>query len=125
MVARKPWPKRGRVRLRPIIMTTAAIVCAMLPLLFGQGAGAELRAPIAAVLVGGNITSTLLTLVIVPVVYNFFDWGSALVTGVLRKVLGIKPRQDEDAAGKGPGGAGQLPLPGVACSPGLSANRSA
>ncbi|GAB4449083.1 MAG: efflux RND transporter permease subunit [Anaerolineae bacterium] len=63
----------GRVRLRPILMTVFAIVFALLPLLFGSGAGAEIRAPIAAVLIGGNISSTLLTLLLVPVMVNFFE----------------------------------------------------
>lgn len=67
----------GRVRLRPILMTVFAIVFALLPLLFGTGAGSEIRAPIAAVLIGGNISSTLLTLLLVPVMYYFFEWFSA------------------------------------------------
>jgi len=63
----------GRLRLRPILMTTVAIVGSLLPVLLGTGAGAEIRAPLAAVVIGGNISSTLLTLILVPVIYNFFD----------------------------------------------------
>jgi HAE1 family hydrophobic/amphiphilic exporter-1 len=85
----------GRLRLRPIIMTTAALVFALMPLLFSFGAGSELRAPLAAVVVGGNITSTLLTLILVPVVYTFFDGGSALATRILRRVLGSQPQAEE------------------------------
>jgi HAE1 family hydrophobic/amphiphilic exporter-1 len=73
----------GRLRLRPILMTTAALVFALLPLLFGVSAGSETRAPLAAVVIGGNISSTLLTLILVPVVYNFFDWGGGLASTTL------------------------------------------
>ncbi|MCB0197340.1 MAG: efflux RND transporter permease subunit, partial [Anaerolineae bacterium] len=75
----------GRVRLRPILMTVFAIVFALLPLLFGTGAGAEIRAPIAAVLIGGNISSTLLTLLLVPVMYYFFDWITTALGGLRRR----------------------------------------
>jgi HAE1 family hydrophobic/amphiphilic exporter-1 len=92
----------GRLRLRPILMTTAAIVFALLPILLGRGAGAETRAPLAAVIIGGNITSTLLTLILVPVVYNFFDGGSGLVSGWLRKLFGSGPRPDEAEEDKAP-----------------------
>jgi HAE1 family hydrophobic/amphiphilic exporter-1 len=68
----------GRLRLRPILMTTAAIVGSLLPVLLGKGAGAEIRAPLAVVVIGGNISSTLLTLILVPVIYNFFDALSSL-----------------------------------------------
>ena len=67
----------GRTRLRPIIMTTAAMVFGMLPLALGIGAGGEMRAPMARAVIGGLITSTLLTLVVVPVVYTLLDDVSA------------------------------------------------
>jgi HAE1 family hydrophobic/amphiphilic exporter-1 len=63
----------GRLRLRPILMTTAAMVFGMLPVALGLGEGGEMRAPMAVCVIGGLITSTLLTLVIVPVVYTLFD----------------------------------------------------
>ncbi len=63
----------ARVRLRPILMTTLAMIFGMLPLAFEWGAGAEFRAPMARAVIGGLITSTLLTLVVVPVVYTFLD----------------------------------------------------
>jgi HAE1 family hydrophobic/amphiphilic exporter-1 len=63
----------GRIRLRPILMTTAAMIFGMLPLALGLGAGAEFRAPMARAIVGGLVTSTLLTLIVVPVVYTFLD----------------------------------------------------
>ena len=63
----------ARVRLRPILMTTLAMIFGMLPLAFAIGAGAELRAPMARAVIGGLVTSTLLTLVVVPVVYTYLD----------------------------------------------------
>ncbi|HXY39311.1 MAG TPA: efflux RND transporter permease subunit, partial [Vicinamibacteria bacterium] len=65
--------KAGSTRLRPIVMTTLAMIFGMLPLAFAIGAGAELRAPMARAVIGGLITSTLLTLVVVPVVYTYLD----------------------------------------------------
>lgn len=63
----------GRTRLRPIIMTTSAMIFGMLPLALALGQGAEMRAPMARAVIGGLITSTLLTLLVVPVVYSFLD----------------------------------------------------
>jgi HAE1 family hydrophobic/amphiphilic exporter-1 len=63
----------GPIRLRPILMTTFATVFGMLPLALGLGPGAEMRAPMARAVIGGMISSTLLTLVVVPVVYTILD----------------------------------------------------
>jgi HAE1 family hydrophobic/amphiphilic exporter-1 len=63
----------GPVRLRPILMTTLATVLALLPMAFGGGEGAESRAPMAIVVAFGLTMSTLITLVLVPVVYTIFD----------------------------------------------------
>jgi HAE1 family hydrophobic/amphiphilic exporter-1 len=63
----------GRIRLRPIIMTTMSMIFGMLPLAFALGEGAEQRAPMARAVIGGLITSTLLTLFVVPVVYSLLD----------------------------------------------------
>ncbi|HQX89341.1 MAG TPA: efflux RND transporter permease subunit [Moraxellaceae bacterium] len=63
----------GRTRLRPILMTTAAMVMGMMPLALGLGEGAEQRAPMAHAIIGGVVTSTLLTLIVVPVVYTYLD----------------------------------------------------
>ncbi|RPI22795.1 MAG: efflux RND transporter permease subunit, partial [Acidobacteria bacterium] len=69
----------ARVRLRPIVMTTTAMIFGMLPLAFEIGAGSEMRAPMARAVIGGLITSTLLTLIMVPVVYTFFDdWAARM-----------------------------------------------
>jgi len=61
--------KAGPVRLRPIVMTTLAMILGMLPSAIGTGEGGEFRAPISVATIGGLITSTLLTLVVVPVSY--------------------------------------------------------
>ncbi|QNM98342.1 efflux RND transporter permease subunit [Chitinimonas koreensis] len=63
----------GRVRLRPILMTTFAMIGGMLPLALALGEGSEQRAPMAHAIIGGVITSTLLTLVVVPVVFTYLD----------------------------------------------------
>ncbi len=63
----------GPIRLRPILMTTAAMIFGMLPVALALSEGGETRAPMAVVVIGGLITSTLLTLVVVPVVYLLFD----------------------------------------------------
>ena len=63
----------GRTRLRPIIMTTLAMIFGMMPLFLAIGAGAEGRAPMARAVVGGLLTSTLLTLLVVPVMYTLMD----------------------------------------------------
>jgi HAE1 family hydrophobic/amphiphilic exporter-1 len=63
----------GRTRLRPIMMTTLAMIFGMLPLALALGAGAEMRAPMARAVVGGLITSTFLTLLVVPVMYSVLD----------------------------------------------------
>jgi HAE1 family hydrophobic/amphiphilic exporter-1 len=65
--------KAGSTRLRPIVMTTLAMIFGMLPLALAIGAGAEMRAPMARAVIGGLITSTLLTLIVVPVVYTYLD----------------------------------------------------
>ncbi|NLP42187.1 MAG: efflux RND transporter permease subunit [Veillonellaceae bacterium] len=63
----------GVIRLRPILMTTMAMIFGMLPVALGWGAGAELRSSMGVVLVGGLITSTFLTLIVVPLVYLLID----------------------------------------------------
>ena len=70
----------GVVRLRPIIMTTASTILGMLPLALGFGAGAELRQPMAVAIIGGLLTSTLLSLIVVPVLYSLLeDWWVGLL----------------------------------------------
>ena len=81
-------------------MTTAALVFALLPLLLSATAGSEIRGPLAAVVIGGNITSTMLTLILVPVVYTFLDGGSNLATRIMRRMVGSDRRADEPEGGQ-------------------------
>ncbi|MEO5764993.1 MAG: efflux RND transporter permease subunit [Casimicrobiaceae bacterium] len=63
----------GQVRLRPILMTTAAMIGGMLPLALGLGESGETQAPMGRAIIGGVITSTLLTLIVVPVLFTYLD----------------------------------------------------
>ncbi len=83
----------GRTRLRPIVMTTLAMIFGMLPLFFGVGAGGEGRAPMARAVVGGLITSSVLTLIVVPVMYTYMDDFSGWLK---RKWKGGKYQQDSE-----------------------------
>ena len=69
------------MRLRPILMTTSAMIFGMLPLALGLGESGETQAPMGRAIIGGVITSTLLTLVVVPVIYTYldrvFEWRKA------------------------------------------------
>ncbi len=67
--------KAGATRLRPILMTTGTTVLGLLPMAMGLGEGSELRAPMALTVVGGLLTSTLLTLLVIPAVYSVLDRG--------------------------------------------------
>ena len=77
--------KTGLVRLRPILMTTASTVLGMMPLALGLGAGAELRQPMAVAIIGGLVTSTLLSLIVVPVLYSLLDDGWLLMAKRFRR----------------------------------------
>ena len=63
----------GRVRLRPILMTTLALIAGMIPVALGVGEGADFRAPLGRAVIGGVITSTLLTLLVIPTFYEILD----------------------------------------------------
>jgi HAE1 family hydrophobic/amphiphilic exporter-1 len=63
----------ARLRLRPIMMTTLTTVLGLLPMALGLGEGSEMRTPMAVTVIGGLLTSTLLTLVVVPVMYSLLD----------------------------------------------------
>jgi HAE1 family hydrophobic/amphiphilic exporter-1 len=75
----------AKVRLRPILMTTLAMIFGMVPLAFALTEGSEMRAPMGQAVIGGVITSSLLTLVVVPVVYCYMDdlaqWAKRLWSG--------------------------------------------
>jgi len=94
--------KAGSTRLRPIVMTTLAMIFGMLPLAFAIGAGAELRAPMARAVIGGLVTSTMLTLVVVPVVYTYLD---GLRPEAVREWLAARRRRRTEARAPAPEGA--------------------
>jgi len=75
----------GEIRLRPIVMTTLAMIFGMLPTALALGAGSEFRAPMAHAVIGGLITSTLLTLVVIPVVYTYLDDFGARVSALVKR----------------------------------------
>jgi HAE1 family hydrophobic/amphiphilic exporter-1 len=75
----------GGLRLRPIVMTTLAMIFGMLPTALALGAGSEFRAPMAHAVIGGLITSTLLTLIVVPVVYTYLDDFGSWVAAKAKK----------------------------------------
>jgi HAE1 family hydrophobic/amphiphilic exporter-1 len=65
----------GRTRLRPILMTSIATMLGLVPMAIGLGEGGELQAPLARVVIGGLLASTMVTLVLVPVLYTVFEEG--------------------------------------------------
>ena len=71
----------GRVRLRPILMTTLALIAGMIPVALGIGEGADFRAPMGRAIIGGTLTSTLLTLLVIPTVYEIMDEARIKVSG--------------------------------------------
>ncbi|MEO8704403.1 MAG: efflux RND transporter permease subunit, partial [Kofleriaceae bacterium] len=81
----------GGVRLRPIVMTSIAIIAGMLPVAIGSGEGGDFRAPLGRAVIGGVITSTVLTLLVIPTFYDIItNWRDA----VLRKLRKKKPPHD-------------------------------
>jgi HAE1 family hydrophobic/amphiphilic exporter-1 len=72
----------GRTRLRPILMTSIATMLGLVPMAIGIGEGGELQAPLARVVIGGLLTSTIVTLVLVPAVYTVFEEG---LSGLFKK----------------------------------------
>jgi hydrophobic/amphiphilic exporter-1 (mainly G- bacteria), HAE1 family len=77
--------KAGEVRLRPILMTTAAMVLGMLPLALGLGEGSEQQSPMGRAIIGGVISSTFLTLIVVPVFYTWADRKGAKAAKLAKK----------------------------------------
>ena len=78
----------GRIRLRPILMTTLALIAGMIPVALGHGEGADFRAPLGRAVIGGVITSTLLTLFVIPTVYDILaGWREALMARFTKKPI--------------------------------------
>ncbi|MCT9000157.1 efflux RND transporter permease subunit [Chelativorans intermedius] len=89
----------ARKRARPIIMTSVAMGAGMLPIALGIGAGAEFRAPMAIVVIGGLVSSTALSLLYVPVVYTFMDELERRLGRVLRRLVVRPPQPEADSSG--------------------------
>ncbi|HEX8718971.1 MAG TPA: efflux RND transporter permease subunit [Gemmatimonadaceae bacterium] len=86
MPIREALVEAGRIRLRPIIMTTLALIAGMLPVALGRGEGADFRAPLGRAVIGGVLTSTLLTLLVIPTVYEILEgWKARLVERFFRR----------------------------------------
>jgi HAE1 family hydrophobic/amphiphilic exporter-1 len=107
--------RAGPVRLRPIMMTAFSTIAGMIPVAIGFGAGAETRSPMGTAIVGGMLTSTVLTLIVVPVVYSLMDdlagwvgrlvhWGgaTALDTGQDIEPVVVLPSEAKHARTEGP-----------------------
>jgi HAE1 family hydrophobic/amphiphilic exporter-1 len=88
----------GPTRMRPVLMTAVSTIFGMLPVAFGRGDGSEWRNPMGVVAIGGLVTSTLLTLLVVPVVYTLLDDAQRGLAAALARLRG-RP------AGAGPGAA--------------------
>jgi multidrug efflux pump subunit AcrB len=86
----------GPERLRPILMTSAAMVLGMLPTALSNGDGSEFRAPMAIAVIGGVISSTLLSLVVIPVLYLSIENAKA----TLARLLGLRPTDTAVAGGE-------------------------
>ena len=63
----------GELRLRPVLMTASVAILGLIPMLLSSGVGAETQRPLAAVVVGGLLTSTALTLLLLPVIYEWIE----------------------------------------------------
>ena len=89
MPLREALIEAGAIRLRPILMTTFALVAGMVPVALGGGDGAQFRAPLGIAVIGGVLTSTLLTLLVIPTIYEILDETRAK----LARMVGLRPAQ--------------------------------
>jgi HAE1 family hydrophobic/amphiphilic exporter-1 len=91
----------GAIRLRPILMTTFALLAGMIPVALGRGEGAQFRQPLGVAVIGGVITSTFLTLLVIPTVYEIlYEWREGLLA-LGRRIFGGKAVPESAAAGAG------------------------
>jgi HAE1 family hydrophobic/amphiphilic exporter-1 len=99
MPLREALIEAGRIRLRPILMTTFALIAGMVPVAIGAGEGADFRAPLGRAVIGGVLTSTLLTLLVIPTFYEILDevrsWVLGRFSRVVRGAEGWGPRTAE------------------------------
>jgi HAE1 family hydrophobic/amphiphilic exporter-1 len=96
----------GAIRLRPILMTTLALIAGMIPVALGLGEGAQFRAPLGRAVIGGVITSTILTLVVIPTFYEIMDEWREWILGKFGLVpKGTAEHRVPPIATPAPGGA--------------------
>lgn len=88
----------GTTRLRPILMTSISTMAGMVPIALEWGAGSETRSPMAIAVIGGFSTSTLLTLVVVPVFFTYIDGFQAGIRNLFRRLSGSSPKPSLDKA---------------------------
>jgi HAE1 family hydrophobic/amphiphilic exporter-1 len=93
--------RAGPVRMRPVLMTSAALIFGLLPLALSNATGAEFRAPMAIIVIGGLVTSTALTLVVVPVFYSLFDGATLATRRVTARLRGVLLRARASARARG------------------------
>ena len=90
MELREALIQAGAIRLRPILMTTFALIAGMIPVAIGTGEGAQFRQPLGVAVIGGVITSTLLTLVAIPTFYEILDGFRDTMGRIARRIFGAK-----------------------------------
>ncbi|GAB1539305.1 efflux RND transporter permease subunit [Scytonema sp. NUACC21] len=105
---RQALMEAGLSRLRPIMMTSFATIAGTIPLALGLGAGAEVRQPMGVAILGGFTTSTLLTLVVVPVLFSYIDNFQNWILNIVKYGFGKKKRQRRNVA-EGNGAVRDLP----------------
>ncbi|HWA16001.1 MAG TPA: efflux RND transporter permease subunit, partial [Gemmatimonadales bacterium] len=90
MPLREALIQAGAIRLRPILMTTFALIAGMIPVAIGSGEGAQFRQPLGVAVIGGVITSTLLTLVAIPTFYEILDGFRETLGKLARRIFGTQ-----------------------------------
>jgi HAE1 family hydrophobic/amphiphilic exporter-1 len=110
MPLREALIEAGRVRLRPIMMTTLALIAGMIPVALGYGEGADFRAPLGRAVIGGVITSTVLTLVVIPTIYEIFDGWRKTVRRWFGRTEEKKHTHGHDTGGEMEGGPAAVPV---------------
>ena len=88
LALREALIEAGAIRLRPILMTTFALIAGMIPVALGRGEGAQFRQPLGVSVIGGVITSTLLTLVAIPTFYEILDSVRERLQTLMRRIFG-------------------------------------
>ncbi len=101
MPLREALIEAGRVRLRPILMTTVALIAGMIPVALGAGEGADFRAPLGRAVIGGTITSTFLTLLVIPTIYEIMVELREKIRGMFRRRSHVQLRPESEPAGAG------------------------